>query len=587
MESTDKPKNALRASHVERRAEERKAEGHFSDAIELYLETIKLRCDKDCKSFVNLAACYLGVGDKKAALECYVKALNCNPQNVEILNLIGVFFLQEAEYERAIKIFLIALQIDDQNSLVRLNISSAFREIGNYRRALEEIQCILEINQNFAEAHNNKGCILMYRREYEEAEKEFKIALSINNNLLTSKSNYLYCSNYNPALSADELFERYSAHNFPDNVKKPPNASQKIFKRRGDKIRIGYISPDFRNSSVAFYFLPILKNHNRRKFELIGFGGSWRNDFVHNEIRGLFDHYFVIDGLPEFKIDSLIRDCEIDFLVDLAGHSAGSYLRALKRKPAQIQATTLGYGFATGLNYIDYFIADATLVPVTAERYYTEELLLIDSPFPYAFPKSGGNTAPLPARRNGFITFGCLSRSIRLNEQVISTWSRILHSIPSAKLILNCRDFRDDFERQLLIKKFEKFDIDKERLSIGFSSPPWDLYDRIDIALDCFPHNSGTTLIEGIFKGVPFITLCGVLSMQRIGLSLLKRLNLEEFVAISEDQYVDIAVKLSHDLDKVDFLRRTLRARAIEIFETNGSAFVKGLEDKIQWMFAS
>jgi predicted O-linked N-acetylglucosamine transferase (SPINDLY family) len=259
----------------------------------------------------------------------------------------------------------------------------------------------------------------------------------------------------------------------------------------------------------------------------------------------------------------------------------------LKRKPAQIQATTLGYGFATGLNYVDYFIADATLVPLTAERYYSEELLLIDAPFPYAFPKSGGDTAPLPAKRNGFITFGCLSRSIRLNEQVISTWSRILHSMPSTRLILNCRDFRDDFESHLLIKKFQELNIDKERLSIGFSSPPWGLYDSIDIALDCFPHNSGTTLIEGIFKGVPFVTLCGVLSMQRMGLSLLKRLNLEEFVAITEDQYVDIAVKLSHDLDKLDFLRRTLRAKAMEIFETNGSTFVKGLEDKIQCMFTS
>lgn len=570
----------------EHRANAMKDSGHFSEAINLYKEIIDQSSIENWQIFVNLATCYLAQGEKKAALDCYYKALKMQPQNITILNYVGVFFMQEAQYEKAIKIFLIALQIDHNNLLIRLNLSSAYREIGDYQQALEEIGRIVQIKPDFAEAHNNKGIILMHRREYEHAEEEFKIALRINKDLFIAKSNMLFCSTFNPKLSSDELFLRHREKYLSANNGKLDFSIEEISLKKGGKLRLGYISPDFRNSSAAFFILPVLRSHDRHYFEVLGFGRSKSNDIVNNQIINLFDEYFVLDGLSETQIETLIKDCRVDFLIDLAGHTAENYLRALRNKPAKIQATTLGYAYTSGLSYMDYFIANINMLPENSERFYSEKLLRINALNPYSFPFSGGEVKPLPAKRNGFITFGCLSRSVRLNKLVITSWARILQLVPSARLLLNSCDFRNSFEQHLLYKQFEDLGIEKKRLSIGYDFPPWELYDSIDISLDCFPRNSGTTLIEGIFKGVPFITLCGELSMQRIGFSILKKMSLDEFVAFNVDQYVDIATRLSSDLGRLDFLRNTLRSRAKAVFEMNSNSYVLELEENIKRVLA-
>ena len=560
--------------------------GHFSKAIEVYLELVNQKPANSGSMLVSLAECYLAKGERKAALNCYLEALRHQPENPITLNHIGVFFISEAQYEKAIKIFLIALQIDPKNNVIRLNLASAYREIGDYQLSLGELDLIIATMPDFAEAHVNKGLILMYRREYELAEQQFKLAFNLNKELLVSRSNFLYCSNYNPNISSEDLFSRYKEYNSSDSNRRLSGVNKKRHRKFGSKLRLGYISPDFRNSSAAFFILPILRNHNRNHFKIIGFGNTRTGDHINKEIIKLFDEYFVLDGLPDSRIESLIKGCDIDFLIDLAGHSAGNYLRVLRNKPAKIQASTLGFGYTTGLESIDFFIADSNQLPDQAEKFYSEKLMRITAPIPYTFPPSGGAVKPSPAKSNGFVTFGCLSRSLRLNDFVIGTWARILRLIPTAKLLINCRDFRNSFEQEILQNQFEALGVDKSRLSIGYNSPPWELYDSIDISLDCFPHNSGTTLIEGIFKGVPFITLCGELSMQRIGFSILTRLSLDELVAFDVNQYVDIATRLASNLEKLEFWRSELNSRANEVFSKNCASFVQEVEEKIQNIFS-
>lgn len=277
--------------------------------------------------------------------------------------------------------------------------------------------------------------------------------------------------------------------------------------------------------------------------------------------KGYVDHWVPTVGMSDADLEERIRADQIDILVDTAGHSANHRLGVFARKPAPVSLSWMGFGYTTGLSAIDYYLTDEMAAPPGSEHLFSETPWRLD-PIAYAYrPAQGmGEVNPLPALDRGYVTFGTLTRSVRINHRTIRVWAQILQQVPGARLVIDSGSYKEVPMQDSLAELFAAQGISRDRLEIGCHSP-WDALRGIDIGLDCFPHNSGTTLFEALYMGVPFITLADRPSMGRLGSSILRALERSEWVAQTEEEYVSKAVALASDLPTLATTRVNLRGQ--------------------------
>jgi predicted O-linked N-acetylglucosamine transferase (SPINDLY family) len=272
------------------------------------------------------------------------------------------------------------------------------------------------------------------------------------------------------------------------------------------------------------------------------------------------DHWVPTRGLTDDALAARIRADGIDILVDLAGHTAKNRLPVFARKPAPVSMSWLGYGCTTGLTAIDYFLTDDAGAPPGSDSLFAEIPWRLVTPGWVYRPAEGmGDISPLPAPAKGYVTFGTLSRSVRINHRTIRVWSALLKRVGGSRLVIDSRNFKEAAMQDALAEKFAAHGIGRGQLEIGWHSPPWEVLRNTDIGLDCFPHNSGVTLFETLYMGVPFVTLQGRPSVGRLGSSILEGVGHPEWIARTEDDYVEIAVALATDRAKLAALRAGLR----------------------------
>jgi predicted O-linked N-acetylglucosamine transferase (SPINDLY family) len=235
-------------------------------------------------------------------------------------------------------------------------------------------------------------------------------------------------------------------------------------------------------------------------------------------------------------------------------------LGVFARKPAPVSVSWLGYSYTTGLSAIDYFLTDWVSAPEGSEGLYSEEAWRLEGGSLVYRPAEGmGECGELPALGRGFVTYGTLTRAVRINERVIRVWSEILKRVEGSRLVIDSRNYQDEVLRESLLKRFEGEGVERGRLELGYHSPPWEVLRGMDIGLDCFPHNSGTTLFEQLYMGVPYVTLADRPSVGRIGGSILTGLGHAEWIAKDEGEYVEKAVELGRDIGKLAKVRAGLR----------------------------
>jgi predicted O-linked N-acetylglucosamine transferase (SPINDLY family) len=291
-----------------------------------------------------------------------------------------------------------------------------------------------------------------------------------------------------------------------------------------------------------------------------------RPDPLTARFRGLAEHWRDIAALDDATAADRIRADGIDVLVDLTGHTAGSRLLVFARKPAPMQIEyLLGHGYTSGLSSMDAFLADSVLAPAGADAVFSEHLVRLPRiPLAYAPPDAMPEVAPSPACSNGFVTFGYFGRTERLNEAVITTWSSLLHAVPGARLVLNNAPFREPAFCQLIASRFAAHGVSGDRLELAASAPQsaaWAAYADIDIALDPFPHNAGTTTIEALWQGVPVVSLAGRPSVGRFGAMILHSVGMDDWVSDDVNCYIARARAATADPERLAQLRATLRQR--------------------------
>lgn len=414
----------------------------------------------------------------------------------------------------------------------------------------------------------------------DEAESSYRRALQINPEAKSIFSNLLFALNYHPDKSGEEIFEAYQEYNarycLPLHRTWQSHGNSRDAKRR---LTVGYVSPDFRRHPVGNYLEPLLAHHCRKEYEIYAYAELFSEDEATARYKGYVDHWVPTAGISDEQLAARIRADGIDILVDLAGHTAGNRLGVFARKPAPVSVSWLGYGYTTGLTAIDYILFDEYAIPDGCEGLFSEQPWRLPSPGYVYRPAQGmGGGNELPAMSLGQVTFGTLSRGVRINYRVIRTWAEILKRLPDARLVVDSKDFSDKYARDILIGQFAEHGVGCDRLQIGMHSPPWDVLRGMDIGLDCFPHNSGSTLWESLYMGVPFVTLSGRPSVGRLGGLTLRGAGHAEWIAVSEEEYVEKAVALAGDLPKLAALRAGLRHEMQAGLLMNEPAFARKVE---------
>ncbi|MCX7353386.1 MAG: tetratricopeptide repeat protein [Alphaproteobacteria bacterium] len=481
----------------------------------------------------------------------------------------------ETEYRKALKL--------DPTSLAALvNWGNLCKEGGRTTEAMDLYRRALQHHPNAAPALNNLANLLKDQGMVEEALALFRRAIAIEPKFGHAHSNLLLTMHYVPGPSPEEIVaaHREWAARFPT-----PDAAHANSRDPERRLRVGYVSPDFRRHPVASFIEPILAAHDRHRVEVFCYAVHLKPDAVTARLKALADHWREIGPLDTEAAANLIRADGIDVLVDLAGHTANNRLAVFARKPAPVQATYLGYPGTTGLPAMDWRITDAVADPPgDAEMLHTEALMRLPETFQcFGKPPDAPAVEPVPMIKTGHVTFASFNMLAKVHPALISRWAKILRGIEGARLVLKSAPFRDAGTRAHYHAMFAAHGIAAERVDLlGYipsAAAHFTLYNRIDVALDTDPYNGATTTCEALWMGVPVVTLAGRSHVGRVGAAILTHLGLEELIAASPEDYVARAVTLARDPARLSALRTSLRPRMETSSLTNPARFTAALED--------
>ncbi len=412
----------------------------------------------------------------------------------------------------------------------------------------------------------NLGLNQLSRGYIDAAIEELRAACGLNPSYLQAQSSHIMALQSSDRIDPDEIaatIREWGARFSLEHPESPPPAARPGADHP-ERLRVGFISGDFRTHSVSHFFEPILSARDRGAFTYVLYCNHDLQDAVTARLRAAADAWRDIWQLTDAAVIDLVRADRIDILVDLSGHTASNRLAVFARRAAPVQISYLGYPASTGLATMDYRITDAvTDPPVPADDWHCERLLRLPD-CQWCFRPYGTLPAPgpLPAREAGFVTFGGFNNLTKASETLLVCWAQILARLPTSRLRLT--RVRSEQRAAEIIALFGRSGVAAERIEcVPYASdPPYgQQFAGVDIALDNYPYNGVTTTCESLYFGVPVVSLYGRNGVSRSGLSLLGTLGLAELAASTPEQYVDIAAVLASDLSRLEQLRASLRAR--------------------------
>jgi predicted O-linked N-acetylglucosamine transferase (SPINDLY family) len=356
-----------------------------------------------------------------------------------------------------------------------------------------------------------------------------------------------------------------------------------------ERLRVGFVSGDFNKHPVGYFLENLLHQLDTTAIDLIAYPTSTKTDELTTRIKPLFSAWKTLFGLKDEAAAQMIHNDGVHILIDLAGHSSNNRLPVFAWKPAPVQASWLGYFATTGVTEIDYLIADPWTLPESEEVYFTEEIWrLPETRLCFTPPDIDLEVSVLPALTNGYTTFGCFNNLTKMNDDVVALWSRLLLSIPNSRLFLKSKQLNEAAVRQHTIERFAGHGIKAGCLILeGYESREQYLaaYQRVDIALDPFPFPGGTTSAEGLWMGVPVLTLAGERFLSRQGVGILMNTGLPDWVARDKEDYVALATAHAADLQRLSELRNELRQQVLKSPFMDGRRFASHFKDALIGMY--
>ena len=429
--------------------------------------------------------------------------------------------------------------------------------------------------------HNNLGSTLVQSGRTEEAAALFRRALEIDPDLHAARANLLFIMVLLESARPEDVYAEHVAwakiHADPLLAQAQPHANSRDPERR---LRIGYVSADFREHALSYFIEPALELHDRAAFDVFCYHSARVVDDVTRRLMKHVEQWREIADLDDAQAVDLIRRDGIDVLVDLSGHLRGNRLLVFARKPAPVQMTYLGYPNTTGMAAMDYRLTDAVCDPPGgSERYYREKLVRLPRCMWCYQPRADmPEVSVSPAQKSGTITFASMNGASKVSARMLSLWARILGELPDSRIVFTTvpEQGRDRIRDSLV-----QAGVEPSRITLHdylHTKDFWALYAGIDILLDTLPCNGGTTTCEAIWLGVPAVTRSGAVFQSRAGRSILGSMGLYKLIADSADEYVRIAVGLARDTVRLSSLRRDLRERMRASSLTDAPVYTRDLE---------
>lgn len=592
----------------------------LDEAVSDFDSAINIKSDY-FDAYSNRGCVYIELGRYEEALRDQDTAIRLNPNFVQAYSNRGNALKLLKRPDEAIFSYEQALALKQDYAEAWTGHGGAKQELKQIGAALESFDKALASKPDLAEAHANKGANLRLHGKYVDALLSTNTALQIKPTLTYALQNYssimaylsvykdvckysdlallnasinelpliwgnrLYHYIYHPDLNAKVICDEHIkwGNQFIDTEQRDFSHHNRVSLRR---LRVGYVSPDFRGHTCRFYFEPLFSNHNHDDFEVFAYSNVFLEDEHTERMKGYFDHWRVIKGLTDEAAAQIIRDDGIDILVDGCGHMMDTRLNLFTLKPAPIQVTWLGSAWTTGLPQMDYVLFDPYMAP--AEAVASEQIIRL--PRTWAAFRPGEKArqekvAVAPIVSNGYITFGYSGRTERLNYRVFKVWSRILNRLPHARLILDYQAFSDRKIQDHYKVFLQEHGVDTTRVIMRNSENIFKGLGDIDILLDSFPHSGGTMLFDAVWMGVSVITLASDRPVGRIGTSLMTNLGLAEWVAQDEQEYEDKAVSFAQDISSLINLRAGMRERMQSSPVMDGAAFAGDVEHAFKGMW--
>jgi len=575
--------------------------GRPSEAVATYTLALALKPDFP-EAHNNLGNALRDLHRLSEAESSYRRALGVDPDFHQAHNNLGIFLQSlgrtseaEASCRRAVELapdswsahyslgrvmqscgkateaeasFRLALTLAPEDYVTHNSLGVALQTLGRYAEAKACYRRALELKPDSHVAHGNLGVPLYSLGRVPEAEASFRRALEIDPDFREARSNLLFTLNYTNRLSPAELFKEHlewaRRHEAPLAARRLPH-SNKLEPQR--KLRVGYVSPDFRRHSVAYFIEPLLARHDRNHFEVFSYASVSTPDAMTEHLLRLSDFARDISSMSDADAADMVREDGIDILVDLAGHTSGGRLGLFALKPAPAQVTYLGYPNTTGLGAIGWRLTDVHADPPgEGDGIHTERLVRLARTFLcFQPPDSAPEIGPPPSLDRGYLTFGSFNTLPKITSEVIATWARLMQRVRGSRLMLKASGLSGSAGIGRLVVEFATHGIDQDRLillgKVGNFNAHLETYHQVDIGLDTFPYNGTTTTFEAAWMGVPVVTLAGDRHAARVGASILSNLGLGVLIATSVDQYLSIAEGLATDRARLASLRKTMRER--------------------------
>ena len=554
--------------------------GEKAEAERLYRKILE-HDSRDPDALYFLGAMALADGRDMEAAELLHQAIDVRPKDPAFWYALGLAQQNRRFVAEAVEAFRSGLDLQPENVELRNNLAAALIELGRDDDAREEMERLLAQGFQSGQLQYNLGNVFRHQAKIERAIEACRRAVELNPKYAHAHTNLLLTLNYSEQHDAAALFaehQRYGARFARAYVEPQPD---RVWPRR---LRVGYVSPDFRNHVVACFIEPILARHDHERFEIFCYYNHRWEDAVTERLRGLADHWVHCVYMKDGELVERIRADRIDILVDLAGHTGDNRLPVFAAKPAPIQVSYLGYPNTTGLPAIDYRVTDARADPPGAADQFSVESLIRPWPtyFCYKPPADSPEVGHLPARVAGRITFGCFNNLPKVSNSFLDTAARILAAVPDSRLILKSKPLDIPHVADTVRERFIRAGVDLSRVELrGWEATVGHhlaAYGAIDIALDSFPYNGATTTCEALWMGVPVVSLTADRHAGRMGSSLLNAVGLGDLVASNAEEYVRTSATLAADLTRLAELRASLRSRVRQSPLMDENGFTRALE---------
>ncbi|SDN80224.1 glycosyltransferase family 41 protein [Polaromonas sp. JS666] len=530
--------------------------GQLTQAVDSYRQALEIRPDF-IEAHHNLGNLLADLGQADSAVESYRQALEINPDFAESLTAMGAVFQTQGQFDEAVECHRRALAIKPDYAQAHSNLGNTLQDIGQLESSLESTRRALELQPDFTDAHNSLLFVHNYLADQPVA------------NLLAEARRF-----------GDVLARRARPAMAWAN---PPDPDRRL--------RIGLVSGDFCIHPVGYFLDAVMAAlaSSATSLELFGYPTRSCDDELSQRLKACCHAWHPVVGLSDEHVAELIREDGIDILIDLSGHTAYNRLPVFAWKPAPVQLSWLGYFATTGVQTMDYLLADPWTMPDSEEGSFTEKIWrLPETRLCFTPPRADVTVSPLPALSNGYVTFGCFNNLTKMNDAVVALWAQVLNAVPASRLFLKARQLQQASAQREVLARFAAHGIEPGRLILEDYVPRENYlaaYQRVDIALDPFPYPGGTTTVEALWMGVPVLTLAGERFLSRQGVGLMMNAGLPEWVASNPGDYLSRAVAHAGDLQKLSALRAGLRSQVLASPIFDAPRFARHFETALRGMW--